>query len=103
MELLTNENLKLKIKIKDLTTRIDFLDRKTRASNIVVNGLKCTDTHAAKTEFTKVCSDILKVSPIPQSAVKIGKNKYQFNMDSLADIQLFLLKNDIYKLFFLEN
>ena len=58
LEVVTNENLKLKKEIKDLTTRIEFIDRKTLASNIVVDGLKCADTHAAKTEFTKVCSDI---------------------------------------------
>ena len=78
--MVTNENLKLKKAIKDLNTRIEFIDRKTRASNIVINGLKCGER-----EWTKVCSDILKVSTIPQLAVKIGKN-----MDSPATIQTVL-------------
>ena len=88
--IITNENLKLKKQINDLTRRIEFTDCKTRAFNILRNSLKCADTHADKTEFTKVCSDILNVSSIQQSAVKIGKNKYLFNMDSPAAIQTVL-------------
>lgn len=61
IEELKNENTKLKDDIKKLTTRIETIDRKSRATNIVVNGLNCTAVSSAKTKFMDICKNILKV------------------------------------------
>ena len=54
---LKTENIRLKNEIKTLTTRIEFIDRKTRQSNVVVNGLNCKNIGAAKSDFTELCKN----------------------------------------------
>ena len=54
-------NNRLRNEIKTLTTRIEFIDRKTRQSNMLVNGQNCKNICAAKPDFTELCKDTLDV------------------------------------------
>lgn len=58
---LKSENIKLKEDIKKLTSRIEVIDRKSRATNVMVNGLDCTAVPSAKTKFMDICKNILQV------------------------------------------
>ena len=79
---LKTENNRLKNEIKTLTTRIEFIDRKTRQSNVVVNGLNCKNIGAAKSDFTELCKDTLDVNVSIVNTSIINKNTVKFNLET---------------------
>ena len=44
-----------------LTARLEAIDRKSRSTNIVVNGIKSGNSQDAKNEFTKLSTNVLEV------------------------------------------
>lgn len=61
IEKLKQENTKLKEDINKLNSRLENIDRKTRMANIVVSGLDCSTTMAARNKFYKICQNDLNV------------------------------------------
>lgn len=59
---LKEENIKLKNDVKKLTSRLEYIDRRSRSANVVVGGLNVSNIQNAKAEFTKLCSDVLNVN-----------------------------------------
>ena len=82
LEDVKNENLQLKKELKKLNTRIELIDRKTRSTNVVVNGLKASNSQAAKEEFQKLCTDILKVDIDVGNTSMLSKTSFIFNINS---------------------
>ena len=87
LEAVKAENMELKREMKKLASKLEFIDKKTRSSNIVVNGLQNTNALAAKTEFAKLCDEVLEVNLNINSTSVIGKNTVMFNLDSSAAVQ----------------
>ena len=81
------ENLKLRKEIKQLTSKIELIDRKTRSSNVVVNGLKSTNIQSANTEFSKLCNEVLDMNVNVTNTTIIGKNAVLFGLESHAAVQ----------------
>ncbi|XP_065368766.1 uncharacterized protein LOC135961198 [Calliphora vicina] len=62
IEELREENKKLKNDVKKLTSRLEFIDRKSRSSNVVVSGLNAVNVNAARAEFMNLCTTVLNVN-----------------------------------------
>ena len=84
---LKTENNRLKNEIKTLTTRIEFIDRKTRHPNVVVNGLNCKNIGAAKSDFTELCKDTLDINVSIVNTSIINKNTVKFNLETQSMAQ----------------
>lgn len=80
------ENLELKKEIKKLNSRIELIDRKTRVTNVVVNGLKSSSTQSAKEEFSQLCTNVLQVDLNIGSTSMLSKKSFMFNLDSNAAV-----------------
>lgn len=80
-----NENTKLKEDVKKLTTRIVVIDRKSRATNVIVNGLNCTAAPSAKAKFMDICKNIQKVevNVISTRIISLGKSCL-FNLETIS-------------------
>ena len=87
LETVEKENALLKKELKLLSARLERIDRKSRSSNVVVNGLLCPDVDAAKSKFRELCSDVLKVNAPCTTAVKLAQNTFMFSLDSTTAVQ----------------
>lgn len=85
MQELKQENMKLKDDIKKLTTRMEFIDRRSRTSNIIVSGLLCTNSQVAKNKFRDICIKELNVEVriISARILALGKS-FVFSLESSA-------------------
>ena len=81
------ENAKLNEKVCQLEHRLEAIDRRSRFSNVVVNGLNCNDTETAKSEFQKLCKDVLKVNLNVTKPKIIGRNAVLFCLESSGAVQ----------------
>lgn len=90
LEAVKAENNNLKREVKQLTSKMEMIDRKTRSANIVVNGLKNSDALAAKNEFAKLCTDVLEVDLSINNTSVMGKNTVMFSLESTAAVQRIL-------------
>lgn len=72
---LKKENMQLKNDLKKVSTRLEFIDRKSRSSNVVVSGLSNSNVNGAKSEFVKLCTEVLKtnVNIISTRMISSGK------------------------------
>lgn len=85
MEELKQENLKLKDDIKKLTTRMEYIDRRSRSTNVIVNGLLCASTQSAKNIFRDICIKELNVEINIISARMLTSGKsFVFTLESSA-------------------
>lgn len=83
IEELREENVKLRNDINKLTTRLEYIDRRTRSANIVVSGLNSNSNNEAKNEFTKLCTNVLKVNIHVVNARKLpSKNTFLFTLET---------------------
>ena len=79
IDALEKENLQLKKEINIMSSRMEIIDRKTRSTNIVINGLESTDITAAKTKFSELCSGVLNVNVPCSNVAKLSRNfQFQF-------------------------
>lgn len=84
---LREENKQLKADIKILATRLEQIDRKSRCSSIVVGGLKSKDNQTAKSEFLKVCSEVLQVEVnVVSTRVLTKSNSFLFNLETSLQV-----------------
>ena len=90
LEEVKEENLLLKKEIKQLNSRIELIDRKTRTTNVVVNGLNSTNALSAKDEFQQLCTDVLKVNLQVGNTSMLSKKSFMFNVDSSVSVQKIL-------------
>lgn len=81
------ENEKLRLELSQLSARMERIDKKTRQSSVVVNGLKCVTPVEAKSEFKKLCSEVLSVNVNVSNCSKLGKKSFVFNMESTMMVQ----------------
>lgn len=86
------ENQKLKNHIKKLSSRLEFIDRKSRSSNVVLSGLGSTNINAAKADFLKLSSEVLELNNniISTRMIAGGKSFYftlETNSHSLNEIK----------------
>lgn len=80
---LKEENIRLNNDIKKLTSRLEYIDRRSRSSNVVVAGLNCKNVQTAREKFTKLCSDVLKVNADVVSTRMISSGKsFLFSLGS---------------------
>ncbi|GBP12700.1 hypothetical protein EVAR_70832_1 [Eumeta japonica] len=83
IDVLKKENLTLKNDVKKLTSRLDYIDRSMRLSNVVVTGLSSRNNNVAKTEFENLCADVLKVSnKIMSTRLLAGGKTFCFTLES---------------------
>lgn len=83
IEELKEENLKLKNDIKKLTSRIEFIDRRSRSANVIISGLNSDNVKAAKTEFLKLCSNELKVNVnVMSTRIISGGKSFCFTLET---------------------
>lgn len=83
MQELKEENLRLKNDLKKLTSRLEYIDRRSRSSNVIVSGLNCKNIQAAREGFTKLCSDVLLVNVEVMSCRMIAYEKsFLFSLGS---------------------
>ena len=94
---LKNENIGLKKEIHKLTSRIEAIDRRTRSSNIVVNGLECNNLTEAKDKFIKLGSGVLGINVAVNNAVMLKRNCFMFNLESVAMVQKVLSSSGLLK------
>ena len=76
------ENAKLRDIVSNLSARLERIDRKTRLSSVVVNGLSSGDSTEAKLEFNKLCTEVLHVNVSVTSCVKLSRRSFIFNLES---------------------
>lgn len=80
---LRDENKKLRNEISQLTSRLEIIDRKTRSTNIIVNGMKSKNLTTAKTDFTQLCSNTLGVNANVVTARALpNEERYIFTLES---------------------
>lgn len=80
---LKEENLRLNNEVKKLTSRLEYIDRRSRASNVVVAGLNCKNVQTAREKFTKLCCEVLKVNIDVVSTRMISSGKsFLFSLGS---------------------
>lgn len=83
IEELKEENKKLKNDVKKLTHRLETIDRRSRSSNVMVAGLSSNNIHTAKTEFLKLCSDMLKINiNIMSTRMIAGGRSFCFTLET---------------------
>lgn len=80
---LKTENCKLKNDVKKLSSRLEFIDKNFRSTNIMVTGLNSNNIGEAKEDFSKLCSDVLQVNANVVSArVIVPKKSFCFSLES---------------------
>ena len=84
---LKSDNIKLIKEIKQLNSKMEMIDKKTRSANIVVNGIQQTTPQLAKNEFAKLCSEVLEVDLSINNTSIIGKNTIMFKLESSSAVQ----------------
>lgn len=87
IEELREENRQLKDDIKKLSSRLELIDRKSRAASIVVGGLNSNNIHTAKAEFIDICLKLLEVH-VNVLSVRILSKKmnFLFNLESTVQV-----------------
>lgn len=75
MEEIKKENLQLKNDLKKLSSRLEFVDRNARSTNIIVSGLSCNNVNAVKAEFLNLCTKVLKVNTNVMSTRMLASGK----------------------------
>lgn len=83
IEELREENTKLRQDVNKLSSRLEFIDRRTRSANIVVNGLNSEKMHDVKTEFVNLCTNVLNVDVYVVNTRKLpAKKSFLFALGS---------------------
>lgn len=91
IEELKVENAKLKCDVKLLSDRLEMVDRKCRSTNIVVNGLCCTNPHAGKNRFVDVCKNMIGADMnISHTRMLSSGKTFIFTLDTYTDVHTVL-------------
>lgn len=94
---LREENVQLRKEVKMLTSRIEQIDRRSRASNIVVSGMLCNNISAAKFDFINLCNNSLGVNAKVVNARSLPSiNTFLFTLETnLQAVNVLEAKNKI--------
>lgn len=94
---LKKENIELKNVVSQLSSRLEYIDRKARATNIVVSGLRSINAAAAKNDFLSLCETELRVNVnIVLVRPLQSKKSYLFTLESsLQTINVLAAKKNL--------
>ena len=88
---LREENAKLNQEVKVLKDRFEQLDRSLRRNRIIVRGLTCANADAVPSEFSKICTELLKTDVKVIDVVQINsKSTYAVTVESPAQVSKIL-------------
>lgn len=80
---LREENAVLRNEVKMLSSRIEQIDRRSRSTNIVVNGLVSANAAAAKLDFMDICTNKLYVNANVVTARSLpSKGTFMFTLET---------------------
>jgi len=85
---LRNENLVLKSAVLTLERKLESVDKSSRRTNVIVNGLKSQSSSDASTEFEGICRAKLKTTTKIATVRKMRNGRgFIFGFDSVRDTE----------------